>query len=266
MHFRRLALVSAVALAAGVAVAAPASAQPDNCPEGSGAAGRSCVIHVDDLLQGTGLRLGAHINLGDCPDLLAVIVKVQAQEAAEHGTVAADAQAVADLRAAGQVAQDNDTAALKVRDAAIAAANAVYAKWLVDNPKAADAAKADALKTRDAAIAAAVKAYNDGGTAAVLAKAKVDYVAAVHKLNMDRKADQTLLTAIVKLQSRYDRCKTPVSPVETTVVVPPAETIVTPPPVVVSPAPVIVENPQVGVIPSGPPNTGAMTESDRYTG
>jgi hypothetical protein len=234
-------LVGAGVLAAGLLLAVPATAQPgDSCPEGSGAAGHNCVIHVDDALQ-AGLHVGVHVNLGDCESILNALVRVQGQESTERQTLITDEQAARDAKA--------KLAAAKTAD---------------DNARAADLSEDTAKPDTTVDIQDTDRSNAD----AALVNAQAASTAADKKLAADKRRENSLITVRVKLGGDYDRCKTPPTTEPPTTTAPP---VVLPGPVVQGPAtvlpgPIVQEPAQIGQVPVGAAPTGALTEDQRYLG
>lgn len=218
-----------------------------------------------------------------------LLVNAQITVRTDAKALRTDNEAREDARKALTAAQSKDTAALKIRDAAIAAAQATYqarthpavtpvvatgvtvpalpadtyaarlaAAQTAANAEATAAAQktadgkidSTALGVRNTAIANANSEYQAGGTAAALASAKEAARKANERCNRDQ-ADLTAATnLVITLTGDRDRCHVPPPP--TTPAPPTSTTDVPPPPPVVVPGPttVIQSPPQTIFVPS----------------
>jgi hypothetical protein len=281
------------ALALGLAV--PAAADPVGCNDlNSGANGLTCThvgsnlypgiaAHLNLLPANVGVRLG--LNPATCDNVTGLLTQARLAVRIDAKAFATDRAAAVQAHKDLVAAEKADRDAQATRDAAIAAAQQTYqteiSKAVADDPATTtvnehQVAVEAALAKRNAAIADANSAYQAGGTAAALKTAKANANAADARCAADQRTSDTDAALVVNLGAELSKCQTPTPvPCNCTTTnpvplpapdVPAPPVVISPAPVVVSPTPVIVNNPQVGIVPQGPAQTGAISSSDRYTG
>lgn len=286
MRPTRLVLASIAAggaLALGLAVPAAAATDPVGCSDlNSGAHGLTCTHVGSNLYPGIVSR---GLNPATCDNVTGLLVQARLAVRIDAKAFATDRAAAAQAHKDLVAAEKADRDAQVTRDAAVAAAQTAYQTAIsnapVDDPatKTVDehqVAVDAALAKRNTAIANANSAYQAGGTAAALKTAKANANAADARCAADQRTSDADAALVVNLGSELTKCQTPTPvpcnctttpPVPLPVPTAPAPPdVVTPAPIVVSPAPVIINNPQVGIVPQGPAQTGAVSSSDRYTG
>jgi hypothetical protein len=272
------------ALALGLAV--PAAADPVGCNDlNSGAQGLTCTHVGSNLYPGiaahlglppanVGVRLG--LNPATCDNVTGLLTQARLAVRIDAKAFATDRAAAAQAHKDLVAAEKADRDAQAARDAAIAAAQTAYTNWIAANPTATQAQKDLALATRDELITKANSQYQAGGTAAALKTARANANAADARCAADQRTSDADAALVVNLGAELSKCQMPTPvPCNCTTTnpvplpapdVPAPPVVISPAPVVVSPTPVIVNNPQVGIVPQGPAQTGAISLSDRYTG
>jgi hypothetical protein len=281
------------ALALGLAV--PAAADPVGCNDlNSGAHGLTCTRVGSNLYPGIAAHVGlppVHVdarlglNPATCDNVTGLLTQARLAVRIDAKAFATDRAAAAQAHKDLVAAEKADRGAQATRDAAVASAQTVYlaevAAAPVDNPATVavnehQVALDNALAKRNTAVANANSAYQAGGTAAALKTARANANAADDRCAADQRTSDADAVLVVNLGAELSKCQTP-TPVPcnctTTNPVPlPAPDVPVPPdvvnpaPIVVNPTPVIINNPQVGIVPQGPAQTGAVSSSDRYTG
>ena len=281
------------ALALGLAV--PAAADPVGCNDlNSGAHGLTCTRVGSNLYPGiaahlglppanVGVRLG--LNPATCDNVTGLLTQARLAVRIDAKAFATDrsaaAQAHKDLVAAEKADRDAaNTLAVRLSDynaakAALATYDSTHgAAPLPPVVAATRAALATAVTNTETLYADAQTAKNAADTALKTAKANAN--AADARCAADQRTSDTDATLVVNLGAELSKCQTPTPvPCNCTTTnpvplpapdVPAPPVVISPAPVVVSPTPVIVNNPQVGIVPQGPAQTGAINSSDRYTG
>jgi hypothetical protein len=270
------------ALALGLAV--PAAADPVGCNDlNSGAQGLTCTRVGSNLYPGIAARLG--LNPATCDNVTGLLTQARLAVRIDAKAFATDraaaAQAHKDLVAAEKADRDaTNTFAVRLSDyntakTALATYDSTHgAAPLPPVVAATRAALATAVTNAETLYANAQTAKNAADTALKTAKANAN--AADARCAADQRTSDADATLVVNLGAELSKCQTPTPvPCNCTTTnpvplpapdVPAPPVVISPAPVVVSPTPVIVNNPQVGIVPQGPAQTGAISSSDRYTG